>query len=77
MNSSDEIRTCELCDVQIPPERVKAIPGTWLCIACSSEVGGDFVYTATQINLGKQGSLKLNYGGIGTITKKRRVLKRP
>jgi Prokaryotic dksA/traR C4-type zinc finger len=77
MNSSDETRTCELCDAVIPPERVKAIPGTWLCLECSGEVGGDFVYTATQENLGKQGSLKLNYGGIGSITKKRRVLKKP
>ena len=70
----DEIRTCELCDAVIPPERVKAIPGTWLCIECSEEVGGDFVYTATQENLGKAGSLKLNYGGIGSIKRYRRVL---
>ena len=76
MNQPDETRTCERCDAVIPPERVKALPGTWLCIECSEEVGGDFVYTATQENLGKAGSLKLNYGGIGTITKKRKVLKK-
>jgi hypothetical protein len=76
MNTTDETRTCELCDAVIPPARVKAIPGTWLCLECSREVGGDFVYTATQENLGKAGSLKLNYGGIGSITKKRRELKK-
>ena len=72
----DDQRTCELCDAAIPPERVKALPGTWLCIECSQENGGDFVYTATQENLGKAGSLKLNYGGIGSITKKRKVFKK-
>ena len=70
---STETRTCERCDAVIPAARVKAIPGTWLCIACSEEVGGDFVYTATQQNLGKAGSMKLNYGGV-SISKKRRVL---
>jgi hypothetical protein len=74
--TSDETRTCEICDAVIPPERVKAIPGTWLCIECSQEVGGDFVYTATQENLGKAGSMKLNYGGIGSIKRHRRVLTR-
>ena len=77
MNTTDETRTCEMCNATIPPARVKAIPGTWLCIECSQEHGGDFVYTATQENLGKAGSLKLNYGGIGQIKKKRRILKKP
>ena len=73
---TDETRTCELCGEVIPPARVKAIPGTWLCIECSEEVGGDFVLIAKQENLGKAGSLKLNYGGV-SITKKRRQLKKP
>jgi len=46
-----------------------------LCFECSEEVGGDFVYTARQENLGKAGSLKLNYGGV-TITKKRRRIQK-
>ena len=71
----DEKRTCERCDAVIPPARVKALPGTWLCIDCSAEVGGDFVYTATSVNLGKAGSLKLNYGGV-TIKKQRRVIRK-
>lgn len=74
---TDEKRTCELCDAEIPQARVKAIPGTWLCIECSQEVGGDFRYTATQENLGKAGSLKLNYGGVGAIKKTRRALRKP
>ena len=53
---------------------MRAIPGTWLCIECSEEVVGDFVYIAKQENLGKAGSLKLNYGGV-SITKKRRALR--
>jgi hypothetical protein len=73
--TDDEIRTCERCDAVIPPARVKALPGTWLCIECSEEVGGDFVYTAKQENLGKAGSLKLNYGGV-TVAKKRRTIRR-
>ena len=70
---NDEARQCERCNAQIPAARVRAIPGTWLCIECSQEVGGDFVYIAKQENLGKAGSLKLNYGGV-SITKKRRAL---
>jgi ribosomal protein L37AE/L43A len=71
----DEPRQCEKCNAPIPPARVKALPGTWLCLECSEEVGGDFTYTATQENLGKAGSLKLNYGGIGAIKKTRKKLK--
>jgi len=72
-SDTDEVRRCERCDEVIPAARVRALPGTWLCIQCSQEVGGDFVYTATQENLGKAGSLKLNYGGV-TIQKKRRSI---
>jgi hypothetical protein len=68
---TDEKRQCEVCNATIPPARIKAIPGTWLCIQCSEEVGGDFEYTATQLSLAKEGSMKRNYGGV-SITKKRR-----
>jgi ribosomal protein L37AE/L43A len=71
---TDEIRHCERCDQPIPQARVKALPGTWLCIDCSGEVGGDFQYTAVQQNLGKAGSMKLNYGGV-TVKKKRRNIR--
>lgn len=69
-----EKRQCERCDADIPAARVAALPGTWLCVECSEEVGGDFELIATQENLGKQGSLKLNYGGVSTITRRRRTL---
>ncbi|MEO8700250.1 MAG: TraR/DksA C4-type zinc finger protein [Kofleriaceae bacterium] len=71
---TDEKRSCERCNAEIPQARVKALPGTWLCIECSEEVGGDFVLVAKQENLGKAGSLKLNYGGV-SITKHRRAFK--
>ena len=64
MAKPDEPRWCERCSTPIPAARVKAVPGTILCLQCSEEVGGDFVYTARQENLGKAGSLKLNYGGV-------------
>jgi len=73
--AADETRTCEHCNAVIPPARVKAMPGTWLCIQCSEEAGGEFVLIAKQENLGKAGSLKLNYGGV-TVTKKRRTTRR-
>jgi ribosomal protein L37AE/L43A len=73
---TDEPRTCERCNAEIPVARVKAIPGTWLCIECSQEVGGDFKYTAVQENLGKAGSMKLNYGGVGSIKKQRRTIRK-
>jgi len=71
--AADEPRKCERCNAEIPASRVRALPGTWLCIECSQEVGGDFVYVATQENLAKAGSMKKNYGGI-SITKKRRAI---
>ena len=74
--TTTETRRCELCDAEIPEARVAALPGTWLCIECSEEVGGDFQYIAKQENLGKAGSLKLNYGGV-TVEKRRKVLRRP
>jgi hypothetical protein len=75
MGKSDEPRWCERCSTPIPAARVNALPATLLCIACSEEVGGDFIYTAKQENLGKAGSLKLNYGGV-SITKRRRIQKK-
>ena len=70
---TDEKRTCERCDADIPAARVKALPGTWLCIECSQEIGGDFVLVAKQENLAKTGSMKKNYGGV-SIEKRRRVI---
>jgi ribosomal protein L37AE/L43A len=73
----DEVRSCERCNAEIPAARVKALPGTWLCIECSQEVGGDFDYIAVQENLGKAGSLKLNYGGVQVKKRRKKILPKP
>jgi hypothetical protein len=73
--STVEKRTCENCNAEIPAARVKALPGTWLCVTCSEESGGEFMLIAKQENLGKAGSLKLNYGGV-SVTRKRRPVKK-
>ncbi|HEX4454522.1 MAG TPA: hypothetical protein VH143_26860, partial [Kofleriaceae bacterium] len=59
---------------EIPAARVAAMPGTWLCVACSEASGGELILIAKQENLGKAGSLKLNYGGV-SVTRKRRAAK--
>ena len=64
-------RWCARCKVEIPPERVEALPESRLCLKCSQEVGGEFEVKFTQENLSRPGSLKKNYGGV-TLQKKRR-----
>lgn len=65
----DEPRPCERCNAIIPAARVRALPHTFLCLECSEETGGETVLVAKQENLGKAGSLKLNYGGVSVTTK--------
>jgi hypothetical protein len=66
-------RSCEMCGVEIPAERIEALPDTRICVACSRKIGGEYELTAVPENIGKAGSLKKNYGGI-RIRKKRRPL---
>ncbi|HEV3342468.1 MAG TPA: TraR/DksA C4-type zinc finger protein [Pirellulales bacterium] len=66
-------RWCARCKVELPPERVEALPEARLCIKCSEEVGGEFEVKFTQENLSKPGSLKKNYGAV-TLQKKRRPI---
>lgn len=68
------VKNCIRCRNAIPPERVEALPETELCIKCSAEVGGDFVYVFTQERTSKPGSMKLNYGGV-TLTRYRRHIR--
>jgi hypothetical protein len=68
-----EKRTCERCDAEILSARVKALPGTWVGIECSQEVGGDFMRIAKQENLGKAGPMKLDHGGV-SVEKSRPAL---
>jgi hypothetical protein len=59
---SVEPRECERCGAEIPEPRLKVLPNTRLCLACSEEIGGDFETYVIAENTGKPGSLKKNYG---------------
>lgn len=63
------VRFCEVCKVQIDPERAAALQGTRLCDEHGKAIeafGGEFVVSAKQDRTSKAGSLKINYGGIAT-----------
>ncbi len=63
------MRRCIVCKCEIEIERVEAIAATRLCAKHGREIeqyGGEFTLTAAQERTSKQGSLKLNYGGIST-----------
>ena len=64
---------CERCETEIPRERLEAVPGTALCVKCSEAVGGEWESLAIEENLGKVGSLKKNYGGVGICKRRRRI----
>ena len=66
-------RFCERCKLEIPAERVEALPDTRLCICCSQEVGGEFDLIVGVESLGKAGSLKKNYGGVNIEKRRRRI----
>jgi hypothetical protein len=72
---AEQTRPCARCGAIIPAGRIAALPETRLCIECSKEIGGDFEVKVVQVNLGKAGSLKKNYGGIA-ISKRRRQIER-
>jgi len=69
----DEKRLCERCRVEIPAARLEALPETRLCVKCSQEVGGEFEIIVVLGSLGKQGSLKKNYGDAEVIRRRRRL----
>ncbi len=53
-----ETRYCRICGVEIPKERVEAIPQTQVCVTCSAKIGGEFKLKVTVGSTGKAGSLK-------------------
>ena len=53
-----ERRACRVCGVEIPKARLKAIPDTRICVACSHRTGGEFELEVTVNSTGKAGSLK-------------------
>ncbi len=65
------MRLCMVCKREIENERIEAIPATRLCAAHGRQIqqyGGEFIVSASQERTSKQGSLKLNYGGITTTS---------
>jgi hypothetical protein len=70
---TSEPRYCKRCRNEIPAERLEALPDTVICVQCSREIGGEFIIRAVPENLGKTGSLKKNYGGVGIQKLRRRI----
>lgn len=65
------MRVCIVCKSKIDADRVEAIPATRLCTLHGQQIqeyGGEFKLSASRERTSKQGSLKLNYGGITTTT---------
>jgi len=66
-------RPCEICNKLIEEERLEAVPQTKLCITHARAIekyGGEFKLTGSYETTSKQGSLKLNYGGVNVIKTK-------
>lgn len=59
-------RPCSRCGVEIPVERIEAVPDTMVCVTCSTEMGGEFKVIVVPERTSKEGSMKKNYGGYGT-----------
>ena len=70
---SDETRCCVRCDAVIPAERLEAMPDTQVCVACSRDIGGEFIVRVIPENTGKTGSLKKNYGAWSVQKVRRRI----
>lgn len=65
------MRRCMVCKLEIDSDRAEALPATRLCTEHGREIekyGGEFTVRASQERTSKAGSLKLNYGGITTIS---------
>ena len=43
-------RYCQMCGVEIPAERVEALPDTRVCVACSAKIDGEYELTAVHEN---------------------------
>jgi hypothetical protein len=70
---SVKTRPGEICGQPIDPERIEAVLETRLCVEHARMIGkygGEFQVTATQLSLGKGGSLKKNYGDVSTQKKR-------
>jgi hypothetical protein len=66
-------RPCAVCGRPIAPGRLEALPQTRLCkehAAAIEKYGGEFRASVTRTRLGKEGSLKKNYGDV-SVTRTR------
>jgi hypothetical protein len=66
---ADRVRVCEICGATIEAERVEAVPETRLCIDHAKAIqkyGGEFLLTSRRVSLGKDGSMKKNYGDVSS-----------
>lgn len=66
---ADRVRVCEICGAVIDPERIEAVPETRLCLDHAKAIqkyGGEFVLRSRRSSLGKEGSLKKNYGDVSS-----------
>ena len=70
---AEKRRFCARCKVEIPAERIEALPDTRLCIKCSTEVGGEFDILVSRVRTSKPGSLKKNYGDVEIEKRRRRI----
>ena len=70
---STKKRFCQRCGVEIPAERIEALPETRVCIKCSEAIGGEFELRISRENLGKAGSLKKNYGGVSVRQRRKKI----
>jgi hypothetical protein len=66
-------RYCQRCQVEIPAERIEALPDTMICVQCSAAIGGEFIVRAVAESTGKAGSLKKNYGSYSLRKVRRRI----
>ena len=67
------MRLCIVCKREIESDRIEAIPATRLCVEHGNEIqkfGGEFRLSAVQERTSKQGSLKINYGGVSTASER-------
>lgn len=66
-------RFCQQCRVEIPAERIEALPKTRMCRDCSQAVGGEFKLKIEQTKLSKENSLKKNYGDVVVRQVRKRI----
>jgi len=71
---NDESLDCRKCGTAIPPARLRALPDTLVCVACSEKIGGEFELEVRLGTTGKVGSLKKT-GQELSVRRKRRPLR--